>query len=76
MPVQAVQPVQQTINTPSLQIQLKNLFTVVFEEKEISEYELMDLHGYDDLGELRKLLQVLARDNLIYNLRPGVWGVV
>jgi len=56
---------------------LKDLFSIIFEaDTEISEYDLMKEHGYDDLNILRKLLNILARDNMIYSLRPGVWGVV
>jgi len=60
-----------------LQPKLRDLFSVIFEaDSEISEYDLMKEHGYDDLEILRKLLNILARDNMIYSLRPGVWGVV
>ena len=74
--VQPVQPVQDGLLKVGLQSQLEKLFAIIFEENEISEYELIDEHGYKDHDLLKKLLQVLARDNLIYNLRPGVWGVV
>lgn len=75
--VQCVQPVQDGLLKTGLTPQLQKLFSIIFDCGEpISEYELVDEHGYSDLDLLRKLLQVLARDNMIYSMRPGVWGVV
>ena len=75
--VQPVLPVQDNLIKVGLQSQLKDLFAIIFEKNPdtISEYELVDEYGYN-LADLRKLLLVLARDNMVYNLRPGVWGVV
>ena len=75
--VQPVLPVQNGLIKVGLQTQLKELFAIIFEKHPdtISEYELVDEYGYE-LDKLRKLLQVLARDNMVYSLRPGVWGTI
>ena len=61
----------------NLNADLRKLFAIIFEKHPdtISEYELVDEYGYE-LDKLRKLLQVLARDNMVYSLRPGVWGTI
>jgi len=75
MPVQPMQPVQDGLIKVGLQSQLKDLFTIIFEVEHISEYELVDQHGYKH-ESLKSLLQVLARDNMIFTLRPGVWSAI
>jgi P4 family phage/plasmid primase-like protien len=78
IPLQPSLPLQQDgLIRTSLQGKLRDLFAIIFDKNPdtISEYELVDEHGYDH-DELKKLLQVLARDNMIYCMKPGVWGVV
>ena len=60
---------------PNLKEQMNELYSLFVKYKQITEHDLVEKHLYGR-GEVKNLLGLLARDNLIYNLRPGVWGVV
>lgn len=56
----------------TLRDKLKKVCVVVVKEGPISEVDLINKHGFERV-EIRKLLETLARDNMIYSLKPGVW---
>ena len=60
---------------PVLQVKMDKLLKIVKKENPISEHDLVTIYKYE-LGEVKQLLQVLARDNMVYSLRPGVWGTI